>query len=147
MIVATWKTKGLYNASAQKVAEEIAELGDCVKPSEIVDKARNEESELHKCFEWRDDIAAEKYRIHQARILLCNLVIDRKSDLQKAQEAIRLMYKTTGEGYKPISLILADKDEYRALLERAYRELAVFKSKYKMISELKDVFDLIPDRL
>lgn len=144
MIVSRWKVKGLYKADAQKVADEILTLGDSVEPSAVVEKAKDENTELHKCFEWRDDVAAEKYRLHQARHLMCNLVIE-KVEEQQVQEPIRLMFKTTAdEGYKPISLIMQEPDEYKALLNRAYRELAQFKQKYKMLKELKDIFDMIP---
>ena len=144
MIVISWKVKGLFKADAQKVSEEIAEIGETVEPSEIVEKARNESTELHKCFEWRDDIAAEKYRLHQARNLLGNLVFKYKDELVK-QEPVRLMYKTTeNEGYKSINLIMQKPDEYKALLDRAYSELRAFKNKFKMLQELKAIFDLIP---
>lgn len=144
MIVISWKVKGLFKADAQKVSEEIAEIGETVEPSEIVEKARNESTELHKCFEWRDDIAAEKYRLHQARVMLGNLVFKYK-DEQVKQEPVRLMYKTAeNEGYKSINLIMQKPDEYKALLDRAYSELRAFKNKFKMLQELKAIFDLIP---
>ncbi len=144
MIVTSWKVKGIFKADAQKVSEEIAEIGETVEPSEIVEKARNESTELHKCFEWRDDIAAEKYRLHQARVMLGNLVFKYK-DEQVKQEPVRLMYKTAeNEGYKSINLIMQKPDEYKALLDRAYSELRAFKNKFKMLQELKAIFDLIP---
>ena len=144
MIVTSWKIQGLFKADAQKVSEEIAEIGEIVNPSEIVDKARDEKTELHKCFEWRDDVAAEKYRVYQARQILGNLVFEVANEPTK-QEPIRLMYKTTeNEGYKSINLIMNKPDEYKALLNRAYSELQAFKNKYKMLKELQDVFDLIP---
>lgn len=144
MIVATWKTTGLFKADAQKVAKELADMGDEIAPSEVVDKARDETTELHKCFEWRDDIAAEKYRIYQARQLMCTLVVV-EQEKKDTQEPVRLMFKTkANEGYKPISLIMQEQDEYKALLNRAYQELAAFKQKYKILKELKDIFELIP---
>ena len=144
MIVTSWKVQGLFKADAQKVSEEISEIGETVEPSELVAKARNENTELHKCFEWRDDVAAEKFRLHQARTLLCNLVFEYKDEPTK-QEPVRLMYKTTeNEGYKSINLIMQKPDEYKALLNRAYSELQAFKNKYRMLKELKDIFDLIP---
>ena len=90
MIITSWKVKGLFKADAQKVSEEIAEIGEVVEPSEIVKKARDESTELHKCFEWNNDIAAEKYRLHQARNLLGNLVFEYKDEPTK-QEPVRLM--------------------------------------------------------
>ena len=71
MIVAKWKEGiGFYKGiSAQKVAEEIASIGESATPQQIVDRARDENSELHKCFEWDDSIAAENWRKQQARII------------------------------------------------------------------------------
>lgn len=144
MIVSRWKVQGLYKADAQKVADEILTLGDSVEPSEVVEKAKDESTELHKCFEWRDNVAAEKYRLHQARKLMCNLIIV-EQEKKDTQEPVRLMFKTTAnEGYKPIFLIMQEPDEYKALLNRAYRELAAFKQKYKILKELQDIFELIP---
>ena len=36
MIITSWKVKGLFKADAQKVSEEIAEIGETVEPSESV---------------------------------------------------------------------------------------------------------------
>lgn len=61
MIAATWKTgtDGLYKADAQKVAEEILSIGESATPAQIVDRAKDESAELHKCFEWDDTAAAQ----------------------------------------------------------------------------------------
>lgn len=76
MTVATWRSGPcVFKADAQKVADEISSIGLSVKPEEIVDKARDESTELHKCFEWDDTKAAERYRLHQARQIVCHLVV------------------------------------------------------------------------
>ena len=76
MLVASWKSGfGLFHADAQKVANEIAEIGESATPREILEKGRDPKTELHKCFEWDDTVAAEKYRIQQARQIVCCLVI------------------------------------------------------------------------
>lgn len=75
---AEWRVKGIYKADAQKVADEIG--NDKITPQEMIEKARNEQSELHKCFEWNDTIAAGKYRLQQARNVLAMLVFKPKAD-------------------------------------------------------------------
>lgn len=42
---AEWRIKGIYKADAQKVADEIGDKK--VTPQEILEKARDETSELH----------------------------------------------------------------------------------------------------
>lgn len=76
---AEWRVKGIYKADAQKVADEIG--NDKITPQEMIEKARNEKSELHKCFEWNDTVAAEKYRLQQARIVLSMLMSSVSLDL------------------------------------------------------------------
>lgn len=75
MIFAAWKSGSRYSADAQKVAEEIYSIGESATTAQILDKARDDKSELHKCFEWDDTKAAKSWRMQQARHLVCNLVI------------------------------------------------------------------------
>lgn len=144
MIVATWRPGfGLFKADPQKVAEEILSIGDDVKPEQIVELARDEKTELHKCFEWDNEKAAEKFRLSQARQVIHHLVI-KESVNKPDRPPIRLMHKTEeAEGYKPFTLIVKDPDEYTKLLNRARAELRAFKAKYHSISELEDILALI----
>ncbi len=142
MIFAAWKPGSRYGADAKKVADEISSIGDSATPAQILDKARDNKSELHKCFDWNDSEAAEKWRLHQARNIVCSLVY--KEESKEAAPSVRLFFKTDNEcGYKPTSLILQNKDEYKKLLSRALAELNSFKAKYKTLSELDGVFDAI----
>ena len=142
MVFAAWKPGSRYGADAQKVADEIFSIGDSATPAQILDKARDKNSELHKCFDWNDAEAAEKWRLQQARLIVCNLVY--KETSSESPPPVRLFFKTDGEsGYKPTSLIMQNKDEYQKLLSRALAELNSFKTKYKTLSELDGVFDAI----
>lgn len=70
MIKTIWRSEvaSLYKGiDAQMVADEIANIGEAVTAEQIVDKAKDENTELHKCFTWDDEAAAEKYRIIEAR--------------------------------------------------------------------------------
>lgn len=145
MFTATWKSGfGLFNqADAQKVAQEIVAIGDCATPSQIVDVGRNSDTELHKCFDWDDTIAAEKWRIEQARDIVRHLVI-KEDALPKDKPEIRYFFKPQGEvGYKPTEIIVKQKDSYEALLAQAYAELRAFKQKYYCLNELREILDLI----
>ena len=62
---AEWRIKGIYKADAQKVADEIGDKK--VTPQEILEKARDETSELHKCFEWDDSVAGRTIPIATGR--------------------------------------------------------------------------------
>jgi len=134
-----WKISGIFKADPQKCFEEIGDKS--VSPEEVLNKARNEKSELHKCFEWNDGIAAEKYRLQQARTIINLLVIKTERD----DEIPIRVYQITSQRntYQPSRLFLQQPDEYRKLLERAKSELIAFKNRYKTISELEMIFELI----
>lgn len=142
MIFAAWKSGCRISADAQKVADEILAIGKSATTAQILDKARDEKTELHKFFDWDDAEAAEKWRLQQARHIVCNLVIKEKTDAPKPE--VRVFFKTDNEsGYKPTALIMQDKDEYQKLLARALAELNSFRAKYKSLTELDGVFDAI----
>ena len=142
MIIATWKLNGYFKADPQKVAEEIIALGDEVSPDQLVEAARDEATELHKCFDWDDQIAAEKWRKQQARQILCYLVIKEEEPAEESVP-VRVFYKNDSGGYKQSALIFKNDDEYQKLLQAAYAELRAFKKKYSRLQELSEILALI----
>lgn len=125
------------------VAQEIMSIGESATPRQIVDKARDESTELHKCFEWDDAKAALGYRLQQARTLVHVLVIE-DEQLKPDTPPVRFFYKVENDaGYKPTQFIIKKEDEYQQLLQRAYAELHAFKMKYARLTELQDILDLI----
>ena len=134
-----WRIEGIYKADAQKVAEEIGD--NRISPQELLEKARDVNSELHKCFEWNDSIAAEKYRLQQARGILINLVYKEK---ESNAEPVRTFQITSQRNvYQPTVSFLVQEDEYQNLLTRAKSELESFKKRYHTLSELQEVFEAI----
>ena len=100
-----WKVKGFFKADAETVYKEITALGDSFSPEQIVEAAKNEKSELHKCFTWDDTVAAENWRKHQARVLVAQLVVKTETSLRGS--ACK-GYKRTAGGQKQI------QDSHRA---------------------------------
>lgn len=146
MMLATWKCEGIYKADANKVAEEITGIGKEFSVKQIVDKARNSSTELHKCFEWNDSVAGEKYREIQAQNIVRQLVIVRNEPDKKPEKTNVRMIVSDGQRtgtYKPIQFVVRKEDEYEAMLERARAELRAFKAKYSQLSELGEILALI----
>lgn len=138
---ATWKIDGLFKANPNTVAEELTSI-KCT-PENIVGYAHQEDTELHKCFEWDNNIAGHKYRCIQAQQVVRNLVLVKEETKEKTP--VRMFYNTgdrTGE-YKPIKMILQKEDEYQSLLKQAMEELRAFKKKYSCLSELEEIMELI----
>ena len=140
-----------WNVSAQKVGEElelIERQNGEITPQAVVDKARPEDSVMHKCFEWDDETAAEKYRLSQARSLIrCIVVIPDKED-EKINTPVRMFVNQNpiNNGQKaPASYINVrtafDNPETRSVvLANARYELSVFRSKYSQLKELEKLF-------
>ena len=143
-----WSINGIFKADANKCYEEIQEIGDEVKPEQVLDKARNESCELHKCFDWNDSSAAEKYRLFQAKQVINHLIVVTHDVEEPEKEPVqfRVMLKnekTKDSGYKQTIVMVRDEDEYQKLLQQAYAELHSFKQKYSCLSELADIIALI----
>lgn len=141
----TWKVKGLYKADAEAVYSEITALGDSFSPEQIVEAAKDENSELHKCFTWDDTVAAENWRKHQARVLVAQLVV-RTETSDNEPVAARVIASTTHRNeYKPVVKLIEIEQDYADLLARAINELKAFQQKYKVITELREIFAAIDE--
>lgn len=138
---AEWSVKGIFKADAQKVADEIGESK--ITPEELLEKAKDENTELHKCFEWNDGIAAEKYRLIQARQVITHIVFEKKA---KEEVPVRCFQITTERNvYQPTKQFLVQENEYQSLLARAKAELESFVRRYSTLSELENVFKAIEE--
>ena len=122
-----------------EVYSELRSLGETYTAEDVVTMAKDENSELHKCFEWDDTVAAEKYRLTQARTLIANLVVTVERE-EKEPTEFRL-YQSNGrtKGFSQNTVIARDVDRYSELLERAMAELDAFRKRYANIVELENV--------
>lgn len=136
-----------HSGDAQKCYDECQTLSE-VTPENVLDKARDKETELHKCFEWDNKVAGEKYRLIQARDIIRHFVIVTPEE-SKDEEPVKVrsyQITTTRNVYEPTRVFLQKPDEYKALLERAKTELENFKRRYQTLVELEEVIESI-DRL
>lgn len=146
MVKAKWGTYK-FKANANLVANEIKSLGDEIKPDMIVQYAKdNPDSEIHKCMTWDDTKAADKWRLHEARMIVRSLVITIETEERKEQP-IRMFLRTdTTSGYKETVRIYQNEDELNGMLRMAKAELVAFEKKYRILSnteELKEIFKFI----
>ncbi len=128
------------------MASEIESLGNEYSLSDVVDMARDENSEMHSCFEWDDSVAGNKYREIQAGKMIRLLVITRENDDKKEEKTNIRYFVSTGKKdntYTPTRLIVRNQTAYEELLERAYAELRAFKTKYSSLKELDEILSLI----
>lgn len=134
-----WKVDGIFKADANECYREISSL-EQITPKAILDFAKDEKSELHKCFEWNDGIAAEKYRTIQAgNVIRMLYIVPKNADAPP----VRVLSRTSDTFYQPTRTFVKNQNEYEDLLKRALSELESFRLKYKTLSELEQVFEQI----
>lgn len=122
-MVYEWRTGSRIKGDATEIGAEIERLGDAVTPLAVVKTARSESSALHQCFEWDNTLAAEKFRLEQARGLMQALVVVVDTPGQpedtvtiRAYESIAFEGEEADEGtpstraYVPIRKALSNKD-------------------------------------
>lgn len=61
---------GVDAQTAGSELDRIRRRDGTIRPDVVVDEARPEEAPLHPAFEWRDPVAAEQWREHQASTLI-----------------------------------------------------------------------------
>lgn len=150
-MVYDWKTP-IYKVSAQTAGEHIEHLDEIygeVTPQILLDDSRPEDAVLHSCYEWDDGKAAERYRLHQSKMIIGNLVCVSVDDSKEyPTEPVRAFVSVNDRNdkakYRPITVALSDEDTKNKVLENAYKELEMFQKKYK---DLIDVEKVIRDFL
>lgn len=112
--------------AAQVVGEELAALHaeqGHVTAGSVVDRARPVNAPLHPAFEWRDKVAGENWRQHQARNLIRSVVVVQPHGEDPLPQSVHVTEGKSGR-YLPTSVVARDESLYALALgelERAAR--------------------------
>lgn len=144
-----WKSGSRVKVDAQKAGQRLGKLNrkEGHLTAEIVlDDAADPTSPLHDQFTWDDGEAAQQYRLDQARHLVRSIVIIRK-DEEEAKRPIRafvqLVDRNDVSEYRDIHVVMRSTSMRQQLLERAAKELDVWRERYEDFVEFSDVFAAI----
>ena len=127
------------NLDAQAVGEMCENLSSTIglTPKTLLDANRADGTLLHDYFEWRDDVAAEKYREEQARYVIRSIiVVEENKPPVKAYCPVIVGKQRT---FEHINTVVKSADLTAQMLENAKKELFAFQIKY---SRLKDYVEL-----
>lgn len=117
-----------------------------LRPADVIEAARPTRSVLHPYFEWRDGIAAAKYRLIQAATLIRVTVemIDMGGEAKAYRAFVSLSSDRQSKGgYRSITAVMSNPVWRAQLLEDAMAELQAFRLKYKGLVELAAVFEAV----
>lgn len=133
-----WRTMN-YSVPAQDAGEHFEELeqehGELTREL-LVNDARPETALMHPLYEWRDNIAAEKYRLSQAGKIMSELVVVKVSQNEEEEPPIVRAFIPRTPGNTTASYIstikaLSDASTKEVVLENARRELRMMERKYR----------------
>lgn len=115
------------------------------RPEVVVEAASAEDSPLHDSFDWNDTEAAKNWRLQQARMLIRATVTYEAVSKDKLMPC-RVFVSLTpdrekgGAGYRLTSDVLSDAEHREQMLADAKDEMNRFRAKYRMLTELAEVF-------
>lgn len=133
------RIKGAKHADPQKIGEALAIIaagaGGDFTPVAVVDAARDPASPLNPHFEWDDSVAAEKFRLDQAReIVRCVRVADIEANGEPARAFVSI--SDHGTSYRTIQEIKGNAALQTKMLEAAERDLEAFQARYRSLRDV-----------
>lgn len=125
-------------------------------PEEVIVAAREESNPLHGMFTWEDGVAAEQWRLFEARKIIQAVVtvlqlpkhlrtpIRGRVSPPEVRHFVSLRRDRAGGGgggYRTMADVMSASDLREELLAEALRELKTFREKYGTLKELASVFE------
>jgi hypothetical protein len=139
-----WKLKGLSRKvdpeSVVQELEKIENIHSKLTPELILETAREPENVLHKLFDWDNSQAAEKWRMHQARLIINNLEITVISNGEPRQIPVYEIVSKT-EGYKHVAYF--DKEDIDYVKQGIIQDLTYLKNKLAIYKEFSKITEYI----
>lgn len=145
-----WKEGARMAADAAKVGPELERIrirhNGRLEPDWVVHEAKAEASPLHPLFEWNDTIAAQNYRVDQARgvIRSIEVVIEDRPE-QKPVRAFVSVVRENDRTYTSVQDAMSDPKLREQVLRAALAELEAWRRRYAELVELANVFAAIDE--
>ena len=110
------------------------------KPKDVVDIARPKKSPLHKYFDWNDTSAAEKWRIHQARIIISSIEVSIVgSSCPPVRKWIHVSLGKNKTSYVDSNTAMKTPELWNQVIQKALDEVIYWRDKYEQYKELSPI--------
>jgi len=130
-----YNSKGVDPEKIYRELSIIHDKNNGILPNQVVQVAKSPKSELHKCFDWDNTKASDKWRLHQARQVIKAIRIIKED----VSESPRICYIKIDDKYKSVSTVIMNESEYIQALhylqskveqsEKALRDLMRYAKK------------------
>lgn len=118
-----------------------------VRPVDVVEAARDEDSPLHGYFTWDDSEAANQYRLEEARRLLRVFVVTELREVGDTRAYVSLTTdrRAEGGGYRILADVMDSEELSAQMLADAMADLARVQQKHRAIKRLAKVWESIDE--
>lgn len=111
----------------------------------FLDANRESNAPLHDSFEWNDGIAAEGFRLSQARDIINSIVIV-QPETSEEESKVRAFHVVVNDEsnereYMPLEIIQKSDNYTNQMLDQAFNDYKVYRNKYKTLKELTGIWD------
>ncbi len=148
-MVYQWKANVRVPMDAQTAGEHLERLRQKhmgLTPKIVVEDAIKRTSPLHKCFDWDDRVAADKWREEQARYIIRGIAVVVGDSEEEEKKTLRAFVNISDEGsnlYTSIAHAMSDEELRAQLINRAYKELQDWRRRYDDLKEFAQVYAAI----
>jgi hypothetical protein len=148
---------GAKRANPQKIGEALDKIRSNTRgrfnSKTIVNAARNSTNYLHRHFEWKDSIAADKYRQEQARELVGCIevvIVDKGTKAERRMPAFISIIEKGGRQYHTVDDVLNSSALQGLALKQAERDFEAYERRLLQFADICDAIkaarELIRDR-
>lgn len=136
------------SVDAQKAGEELERIrtrhNGRLEPEWVVHNAKSPQNVLHDLFEWNDNVAAQNYRIDQARAVIrsVEVVVDEAPEAKPIRAFVSVVQESD-RAYTSVQHAMSDADLRKQVLMQALTELEAWRKRYAELVELAQVFAAI----
>lgn len=135
------RIKAAGKANPQVIGEALEKIteaaGGVLKPQAVVEAARRKTHPLHPHFEWDDALAAEAFRLDQARNLIRIVRIEDEATEEGSVRAfVSVADHDNGVAYRTVDNVKRSAELQIALLKSAERDLEAFERRYRSLADI-----------
>jgi hypothetical protein len=130
---------GVDAQTAGSELDRIRRRDGTLRPDVVVDEARPEEAPLHPAFEWRDPVAAEQWREHQASTLIKIVRVVPTAPIEERVASVRPVTQAATpmvERYDPMA---REVQEAVGLVVEARRKIEELKLRTQRMGDRKSM--------
>jgi hypothetical protein len=143
--------KNAKEADPQTIGTALAEIAAAseghLTPQATVAAARDPRNALHPHFEWDDSLAAESYRLDQARSLIRMIRIEDDAQENDPPAFLSVNEGKAGVSYRTYGDVLGSVTLQDAVLRAAERDLKAFEDRYRRLEDICEIVRSARERI